>query len=136
MLWGEAVEGAARELLATADASTGDGEGGTLADAKRFLAGLLADEPLPTRTVKADADGAGYFWATIGRAQKALGIEPAKAGMKGGWVWAMPGQGAAKVIRGNAKMLRDSEDAQQKEVSTFGEIEHLRADPGVVEVEI
>ncbi len=136
VLWGEAVEGAARELLATADATGDDGEGGTLADAKRFLADLLADGPLPTKTIKADADGAGYSWATIRRAQKALGIEPAKEGMKAGWVWRMPGQDAAKAILENAKMLKNPEDAQQKEVSTFGEIEHLRGNPGAVEVEI
>ena len=46
VLWGDAVEGAARELLATADATGDDGEGGTLADAKRFLADLLADGPM------------------------------------------------------------------------------------------
>jgi putative DNA primase/helicase len=136
VLWGEAVEGAARELLATADATGDDGEGGTLADAKRFLADLLHDGPLPTKTIKADADGAGYSWATIRRAQKALGIEPVKEGMKAGWVWRMPGQDAARAILENAKMLKNPEDAQQKEVSTFGEIEHLRSDSGAVEVEI
>ena len=136
VLWGEAVEGAARELLATADATGDDGEGGTLADAKRFLSDLLVDGPLPTKTIKADADGAGYSWATIRRAQKALGIEPVKEGMKAGWVWRMPGQEAAKALLENAKMLNNPEDAQQKEVSTFGEIEHLRNDPGAVEVEI
>ena len=119
VLWGDAVEGAARELLATADASGDDGEGGTLADAKRFLAELLADGPLPTKAIRADADGAGYSWATIRRAQKALGIEPAKEGMKGGWVWRMPIQEAARAIFENAKMLKSAEDAQQKEVSTF-----------------
>jgi len=136
VLWGEAVEGAARELLATADATGDDGEGGSLADAKRFLSDLLVDGPLPTKTIKADADGAGYSWATIRRAQKALGIEPVKEGMKAGWVWRMPGQEAAKALLENAKMLKNPEDAQQKEVSTFGEIEHLRNDPGAVEVEI
>jgi putative DNA primase/helicase len=136
VVWGAAVEGAARELLATADATGDDGEGGTLADAKRFLADLLADGPLPTKTIKADADGAGYSWATIRRAQKALGIEPAKESMKAGWVWRMPGQDAAKAIIENAKMLKGVEDAQQKEVSTFGEIERLRNDPSAVEVEI
>lgn len=136
VLWGEAVEGAARELLATADATGDDGEGGTLADAKRFLADLLHDGPLPTKTIKADADGAGYSWATIRRAQKALGIEPVKEGMKAGWVWRMPGQEAARATLENAKMLKNPEDAQQKGVSTFGEIEHLRSDPGAVEVEI
>jgi putative DNA primase/helicase len=136
VLWGEAVEGAARELLATADATGDDGEGGTLADAKRFLSDLLVDGPLPTKTIKADADGAGYSWATIRRAQKALGIEPVKEGMRAGWVWRMPGQEAARATLENAKMLKNPEDAQQKGVSTFGEIEHLRSDPGAVEVEI
>jgi putative DNA primase/helicase len=87
--WGEAVDGAARDLLATADAVGDDGEGGTLADAKRFLTSLLADGPLPTKAIKADADGAGYSWATIRRAQKMLAIEAVKDGMKGGWVWRM-----------------------------------------------
>jgi putative DNA primase/helicase len=135
VLWGDAVEGAARELLATADAAGDDGEGGTLADAKRFLCDLLADGPQPTKIIKADADGAGYSWGTIRRAQKALGIEPAKEGMKGGWVWRMPRQKAAKAILENAKMFKNAEDAQQKEVSTFGEIEHLLNDSGAVKVE-
>lgn len=125
VLWGEAVEGAARELLATADATGDDGEGGTLADAKRFLADLLADAPLPVKTIKADADGAGYSWATIRRAQKALGIEAHKAGMKAGWEWALP-----------RRCSENPEDAQQKEVSTFGNIEHLHNDSGTVEVEL
>ncbi len=129
VLWGDAVEGAARELLATADATYDDGEGGTLADAKRFLADLLADGPLPTKTIKADADGAGYSWATIRRAQKALGVEPAKEGMRAGWIWRMPGREAAKTILKNAKMLRNSEDAQQGEVSTFQKIEHIQEVP-------
>jgi len=136
VLWGEAVEGAARELLAAADATGDDGMGGTLADAKRFLSDLLADGPLPTKTIRADADGAGHSWTTIRRAQKALGIEATKKGMRGGWVWRMPGQEAARAILENAKMLKNPEDAQQKKVSTFGEIEHLRNDSGVVEVEI
>jgi putative DNA primase/helicase len=136
VLWGLPVEGAARELLATADATGDDGEGSTLADAKRFLADLLHDGPLPTKTIKADADGAGYSWATIRRAQKALGIEPIKEGMKAGWVWRMPGHQAAKAILENAKMLKNAEDVQQNEVSTFGEIEHIRSDLDMVEVEV
>lgn len=123
--WGEAVEGAARELLANADATGDDGEGGTLSDAKRFLADLLADGPLPTKTIRADADGAGYSWATIRRAQKALGIHAQKAGMKAGWEWTLP-----------RRCSENPEDAQQKKVSTFRNIEHLRNDSGTVEVEL
>jgi len=119
VLWGDAVEGAARELLATADATGDDGEGGTLADVKRFLSDLLTDGPLPTKTIRADADGAGYSWATIRRAQKALGIEPSKAGMKCGWEWALPRRCSEK-----------PEDAQQNVVSIFGNLEHLREPSG------
>ena len=125
LVWGEAVEGAARELLATADAGTDDAEGGTLADAKRFLSDLLADGPMAVKAIRANADGAGYSWATTRRAQKALGIHPVKAGMKGGWEWELSRRCAEK-----------TEDAQQKGVSTFGDIERLREDSRVIEVEI
>jgi putative DNA primase/helicase len=124
VLWGEAVEGAARELLATADGVEGDG--GTVADAKRFLTGLLADGPMSSKVIRADADGAGYSWATIRRAQKALAIEAVKEGMKSGWVWRMPARQTTTDALGTPKMLRNDEDAQQKELSAFGEHEHLR----------
>jgi putative DNA primase/helicase len=136
VVWGAAVEGAARELLATADATGDDGDGGTLADAKQFLFDLLSDGPIPVRAIRADADGAGYSWATIRRAQKALGVEAVKEGMKAGWVWRMPRQGADKVSLNNAKMLKNPEDAQQKGVNTFGKIEHLPALSAVVTVTV
>ncbi len=136
VLWGKVLEGSAREILATADTTGDDGEGGTLPDAKQFLSDLLSDGPMPVNAIKADANGAGYSWATIKRAKKALGIKPSKEGMKSGWVWQMPGREAAKTILENAKMLKNPEDAQQKEVSTFGKIEHLRDESDMVEVEI
>jgi putative DNA primase/helicase len=100
--WGSAIEGTARELLAEAEADP-DNEGGTLEEAKRFLADLLADEPLPVKTIKTDADGAGFSWATIRRAQKALGVEARKEGGAFGgkgavWKWYLP-QGAQDATR-------------------------------------
>lgn len=118
--WGIPVEGAARELLATADATGDDGDGGTLSDAERFLSGLLFDGPLPTKTIKADADGAGYSWATIRRAQKSLGIDARREGglgKSGSWVWVLP----------SSKVLKNPLDAQQNNVSTLGKSEHLNA---------
>lgn len=134
--WGVAVEGAARDLLATADATGDDGEGGTLADAKRFLTDLLEEGPVPSKIIKADAGGAGYSWATIRRAQKALGVEATKEGMKGGWAWQMPTQEAMQPAISNVKVLKKIEDAQQKLMGTFEEIEHLHGGTEIVEVEI
>jgi putative DNA primase/helicase len=89
-------------------------------DAKAFLENLLADGPVSSKPIRADAEGAGYSWATIRRAQKALGIVPAKEGMKGPWLWKLP-----------PKVLNDAEDAHSKKLSTFDENEHLRqADSG------
>ncbi|NGZ06024.1 MAG: hypothetical protein G8237_06670, partial [Magnetococcales bacterium] len=89
---------------------------------------LLAEGPLSTKTVDAEANGAGYSKATIRRAKKALKIKPSKDGMTGGWVCQIPGQQAAKAILENTKMLKDPEGAQHQELSTFEEIEHLRGD--------
>jgi len=126
VVWGTKVAGTARELLAMADAPSGYEESSALSEAKRFLSNLLAEGPLPTKTIKADADGAGHVWPTIRRAQKALGVEAVKDGMKGGWLWQMPGQGAARAILESAKALKNAEGAQQNEMSAFGEVEHLQ----------
>lgn len=146
--WADAIEGAARELLATAEATSDDGESGTLADAKRFLSDLLTAGPLPVKVIRADADGAGYSWATIRRAQKALGIEAKKEGgtIGGGkqqWYWTMPVTEGAQVAHlqdESQKALKNPEDAQQKKVSTFSKFERLQQNDGqkgnFVEVEI
>jgi putative DNA primase/helicase len=101
VLWGEAVEGAARELLATAEEAGDDGEGGTLADAKRFLIGLLEDGPMRAGDVFKDADQAGYSKRSIQRAANALRVDRRKDGMRGGWSWRL-----------SPKMPNRSEDAE------------------------
>jgi putative DNA primase/helicase len=121
VLWGEAVEGAARELLATADATGDDGEGGTLADAKRFLADLLADGPMRAGEIFKDADQAGYSKRSIQRAAKAIKVDSRKDGMRGGWTWRLP-----------PKMPSTREDAVDAEQECLAP----SAAPLVVEVEI
>lgn len=121
VLWGNAVEGAARELLATADASGDDGEGGTLADAKRFLAGLLSDGPMRAKDVFRDADGAGYSKRSIQRAADKIRIDRRKDGMRGGWVWTLP-----------PKMTAFPEDAEDARINCLAP----SAASSLVEVEI
>lgn len=87
VIWGEPIEGTAREILAEAEPATGDDDPQGAVDA--FLRGLLADGPLPAKTVRSDADGAGYAWRTVQRAAQRLGVERQKVGMRGGWMWGL-----------------------------------------------
>ena len=112
--WGDALEGSARDLLAEAEMTSDPDERSDLDDCKEFLRGLLSDGPVPSKQVKADVGGAGHSWATVRRAQKALGIVPEKQGMKGPWLWRL------------SPKVPSPEDAHQEKVSTFGENEHLQ----------
>lgn len=121
VLWGEAITGSARELLAAADEPSGEGEGGALADAKVWLVDCLTFGPMPQSEVMRLAAADGHSKATIRRAKDALGVRSFKGGMGAGWSWALPGEGVqekAKVLTpkawtpsGNIEQLRDSDAA-------------------------
>ncbi|KAB0773153.1 AAA family ATPase [Pseudomonas aeruginosa] len=86
VLWGDRIEGSARDILAEVE-RVEEGGRGEREDAEHFLLNLLADGPVPATQIKADAAGAGHAWRTVERAKKALRIEAVKAGVKEGWVW-------------------------------------------------
>jgi len=86
ILWQEAMAGSARQLL---DNHAGGENESALCAAKKFLADLLV-VPQPMTSVRAAAEDAGYAWATIRRAQTALGVKSQKNGMSGGWIWFDP----------------------------------------------
>jgi len=92
--WKEPIDGSARDLLREADDVSDDIERACLPDAKLFLQDLLSDGPKSAKDIRKDADGAGYSWATIRRAQQKLGIKARKEGGHFGgyqkWVWALP----------------------------------------------
>ena len=120
VIWGEALEGSARELLAEIEGSDQDKAAPERDAAARWLEQVLAQGPVAVAEMKRKADMGGWSWATVRRAQKSLGIKPRKSGgMDGGWVWRLPSAEDAH---------EGVEDAHSKEVSTFGENEHLRAD--------
>jgi putative DNA primase/helicase len=98
-------------LVAAAGSSRGPS---AVEEAKNFLQDLLAEEPLSVNDVKSETEAAGLSWATVTRAKTKLGIKPVKAGMGGGWYWAL------------SKARNPSEDAHLKDVSTFDTDEHLR----------
>lgn len=115
--FGDAIEGTARDMLAAAEAQQdADGEGGALAEARDFLRDALSFGPVPVKKLQTAARDAGQAWATVRRAQQALGITPRKAGMDGGWTWAL----ASEDAHANPKVPTPNC------VSTFEEVEHLR----------
>lgn len=92
--WKEPVDGSARDLLREADEVPDEIDRESLPDAKRFLHDLLSDGPMSVNDIKRNADGAGYSWATIRRAQQKLGVKAQKEGGHFGgyqrWLWALP----------------------------------------------
>lgn len=89
ILWGEKVEGTARELLADPDA--GDDEEGDVADAASMLGQLLvADCWTPAKDATKELIDAGFTKKQVRNARKKLGVISKKSGMQGGWYWRLP----------------------------------------------
>ena len=114
--WGIAVEGNPREVLAKAEAFEEDDGPGM--SAKQFLLDALEAGPILSTNLKSEGKELGFSWATIRRAQKALGVIARKQGMTGGWVWELP--------QTESKTLKNSEDAHKENLSAFNKSEHLR----------
>lgn len=114
VVWGAAIKGTAREMLASADASD-DADGGALGEAREFLNDLLANGSVSVKVVKLAATEAGISFATVKRAKKAIGVVAEKIAMNGGWNWKIP-----------RRCSSNTEGAQQNNVSPFDKFEHLR----------
>jgi putative DNA primase/helicase len=123
VLWGQAIEGSARELLVDAE---DDSDGGSMVECMQFLSSILSDGEMPASEVKKDCVGAGHSISTMNRAKKKLGIEAKKIGIGRGsyWVWEIP------------KVFNDYKDSQPNNMRTFGEVENLRGDLPIIEGEI
>ena len=98
VLWGKAVEGSARELLAENKSNSGESE---VDEAEQFLREVLADGRMPQKEIEKDYKGAGYSLATIKRAKKRLGVISEKDGMTGGWFWKLPEERHEEVHEGD-----------------------------------
>jgi putative DNA primase/helicase len=119
VLWGDVVEGSARELLGEIETLDNGGRRSELDAATEWLSELLSKGPMPTRDIKQHATDAGISWATIRRAQAALRIEPSKTDFGGGWEWALPRPASNHTDQG----------AHHEYMSTFADDEHLGENP-------
>jgi hypothetical protein len=89
VLWGAAIEGTARELLAETEPETG-GERSALEEACDWLTDALASGPQSAKAIKSEASKAGIRERTLDRAKNALRVRAAKDGFAGGWQWTLP----------------------------------------------
>ena len=122
LIWGQVVEGSARELLT----ENGTDNGGSEVDeAVQFLRDLLAGGAMPQKEIEQDYKGAGYSLSTIKKAKKRLGIISKKDGMAGGWSWSFPEGKYEEVHEGD-------EEVQQNSVNPFGKVEPLRENPPTI----
>jgi putative DNA primase/helicase len=85
VVWGEAIHGTARELLA--EAETPDSERDMAKDAVEFLRTSLQLGPRSAEDLKREAKAAGIGWRTIERHKKRAGVASRKKGMGTGWEW-------------------------------------------------
>jgi putative DNA primase/helicase len=94
ILWGDPIEGTARELLGSADAATDPEERSMTSEAMDFLRAHLATGPSKAKEVQKEAREAGISEKTLRTARERLGIKPTKSGFSSGWFWEMPRQDA------------------------------------------
>lgn len=84
-IWGEMIDGSARDILADAEADGMDSE--ERRDAASWLRETLSAGGLNAKDVRRLADDAGHAWRTIQRARPAAGVETKRAGFGGGTIW-------------------------------------------------
>ncbi|HCK5044075.1 AAA family ATPase [Pseudomonas aeruginosa] len=92
VLWGDKLEGSARDILGDVEATGEDGDRSELDEVCDFLRDLLREGPVQTKRIKAEASDAGHSWMTVRRAQKlveAVAFRKGEEGRKGGgnWYW-------------------------------------------------
>ncbi|HUE91486.1 AAA family ATPase [Pseudomonas sp.] len=120
VLWGDRIEGSARDILADVESTGDDDQRTEFEEACDFLRDTLKHGSVPTKQVKAEASDAGLSWATVRRAQKAIGAIAIKEGGRLGnekqqWVWSLPAEGAHKT----QKALTKNSEHLLENVSTF-----------------
>ena len=85
VLWGAALEGSARDLLADAERRE-DADDVTM-DTGGFLRDLLRVGPRPAKEIYREAEAAGFSRDAMKRAKRKVGAVAVKLGMDAGWVW-------------------------------------------------
>ncbi len=97
VVWGEALEGSSRAILATAEGEPNE-DTSKLGQAKQFLIESLATQAVGSRELLRNArEGYGISEKTLRRAKDALSIKPVHdPRYEGGWSWSLPTSNLAR----------------------------------------
>jgi hypothetical protein len=131
VLWGEAITGTARELLAEAEQTDSNSE---TRDASDWLSELLADGPLPVKDVRKQCEDAGHAWRTVQRAMRAAGVESKRGGFGQPATWSLTSCATVapvaptKLLGANEENLARM-DTQREGSIACGNCQYFRPDP-------
>jgi putative DNA primase/helicase len=122
LLWGEVIEGNARDILAQAEASEDIDTKSQTDEAQDWLRDLLRNGSVKATDAIKRAKAAGLSEKALRAARERLRVKPKKTAYSGGWVWSLP----------DAQDSQTSQDAQDAQplspgiLGTFDERGHLR----------
>ncbi|WP_052464588.1 AAA family ATPase [Geoalkalibacter subterraneus] len=114
VLWGKAVDGAARDLLADAERDRDEGNTATGA-AMQWLTDMLSAGPVKAAEVTREARAAGIGAKPLRSAREKLGVKPHKVGFPGQWWWSLedaPGEDAPKMPTHAGRASSEEEELQ------------------------
>jgi hypothetical protein len=118
VLWGEAMEGTARELLGDAESMPSPSRN----DAATWLSDMLAGAEVEVKVLQSEARAAGLSWRTVERAKAEIGVialrnSDGKSG-KGRWYWQLPSKAANPTLPiGGLAGIQTGQGFQADEIS-------------------
>jgi putative DNA primase/helicase len=120
ILWGNSVQGTARELLAEPEVDKDSADGASArAVAEEFLLQLLKNGPSPPKHVAAEAKAAGISWRTVRRASDALAVK--KRRLQGVWYWELSSDG--NLSKQPVHVVQDSNVGQVGQLDQGGPVD-------------
>jgi putative DNA primase/helicase len=132
LLWGEAIEGNARDILAQAEVSEDLDTKSQTDEAQDWLRDLLMDAPVKATDAIKKANAAGISQKSLRAARERLCVKPKKQAYSGGWVWSLPHAQDAQPSQG-------AQDAQTQSLGALGIFDdrgHLRKPNGTPDSEV
>jgi putative DNA primase/helicase len=113
LLWGDPIEGNARDILAQAEVTEDPETRSQTSEAEDWLRDLLIDGQVKAVDAHKKAKAVGITEKALRAARERLGVKPKKMAYSGGWVWSLP-------CDQDAQASQDAQGAQTQSVGILG----------------